>query len=78
MDQHFAERIALKEAASLAKMSVPQFIKLFKRVAGTTFVSYVTHVRLSHAVRLLKGSSLPLLKWQARLDLLTKVILIVV
>jgi AraC family transcriptional activator of mtrCDE len=58
VDQHFAERITLKEAASLAKMSVPQFIKLFKRVAGTTFVSYVTHVRLSHAVRLLKGSSL--------------------
>ena len=54
VDQHFAERIALKEAASLAKMSVPQFIKLFKRVAGTTFVSYVTHVRLSHAVRLLR------------------------
>jgi len=58
VDQHFAERIGLKEAAALAKMSVPQFIKLFKKVAGTTFVSYVTHVRLSRAVRLLKGSSL--------------------
>ena len=42
----------------MAKMSVPQFIKLFKKVAGTTFVSYVTHVRLARAVRLLKGSSL--------------------
>jgi AraC-like DNA-binding protein/mannose-6-phosphate isomerase-like protein (cupin superfamily) len=58
VDQHFAEQIALKQAASLAKMSVPQFIKLFKKVAGTTFVSYVTHVRLSRAVRLLKESSL--------------------
>ena len=58
VDQHFAERIALKQAASVAKMSVPQFIKLFKKVAGTTFVSYVTHVRLSRAVRLLKESSL--------------------
>ena len=58
VDQHFAEKIGLKEAAALAKMSVPQFIKLFKKVAGTTFVSYVTHVRLSRAVRLLKGSSL--------------------
>ena len=34
VDQHFAERITLKQAAALARMSVPQFIKLFKRVAG--------------------------------------------
>lgn len=58
VDRHFAERIALKDGAALAKMSMPQFIKLFKRVAGTTFVSYVNHVRLARAVRLLKESSL--------------------
>ena len=58
VEQHFADSIPLKRAASLARMSVPQFIKVFKKVAGTTFVSYVTHVRLSRAVRLLKESPL--------------------
>jgi len=55
---NFAEGLTLKKAASLANMSQPQFIKLFKRVAGMTLVSYLTHVRLSHAFRLLKESSL--------------------
>ena len=53
-----SEVITLKEAASLAKMSVPQFVRLFKRVAGMSFVTYLTHVRLSRAARLLKESSL--------------------
>jgi AraC-like DNA-binding protein/mannose-6-phosphate isomerase-like protein (cupin superfamily) len=56
--QNFAEGLTLKKGASLAAMSQPQFIKSFKRVAGMTLVSYVTHVRLSHAFRLLKESSL--------------------
>jgi two-component system response regulator YesN len=58
VSRNFAENLTLKQAAALASMSQPQFIKLFKRVAGMTFVSYVTHVRLSHAFRLLKESSL--------------------
>jgi AraC-like DNA-binding protein/mannose-6-phosphate isomerase-like protein (cupin superfamily) len=58
VEKHFANPITLTEASSLAKMSVPQFTKLFKNITGTTFVSYVTHVRLSRAVRLLKESSL--------------------
>jgi AraC-like DNA-binding protein len=55
---NYAQLITLKEAASLAKMSVPQFVRLFKSVAGMSFVPYVTHVRLSRAARLLKESSL--------------------
>ena len=39
-------------------MSVSQFVRLFKRVAGTSFVTYLTHVRLSRAIRLLKESCL--------------------
>ena len=58
VSQNFAENLTLKQGAALASISQPQFIKLFKRVAGMTFVSYVTHVRLSHALRLLKESSL--------------------
>jgi AraC-like DNA-binding protein len=58
VSKNFAENLTLKQGAALASISQPQFIKLFKRVAGMTFVSYVTHVRLSHAFRLLKESSL--------------------
>jgi AraC-like DNA-binding protein len=58
VSQNFAENLTLKHGAALASISQPQFIKLFKRVAGMTFVSYVTHIRLSHAFRLLKESSL--------------------
>jgi AraC-like DNA-binding protein len=53
-----AEPIKLNEAACLARMSVPQFVRLFKKVAGMSFVSYLIHVRLSRAVRLLKETSL--------------------
>ena len=53
-----SEAITLKVAASLAKTSVPQFVRLFMRVAGMSFVTYLTHVRLSRAARLLKESSL--------------------
>ena len=56
--QNYKEGLTLKKGASLANMSQPQFMKLFKRVAGMTLVNYVTHVRLSHAFRLLKDSSL--------------------
>jgi AraC-like DNA-binding protein len=56
--QNYTEGLTLKKGASLANMSQPQFIKLFKRVAGMTLVNYVTHVRLSHAFRLLRDSSL--------------------
>jgi AraC-like DNA-binding protein len=56
--QNYTDGLTLKKGASLANMSQPQFMKLFKRVAGMTLVNYVTHVRLSHAFRLLKDSSL--------------------
>ena len=56
--ENHAEPITLNEAACLAKMSVPQFVRLFKKVAGMSFVSYPIHVRLSRAVRLLKETSL--------------------
>jgi AraC-like DNA-binding protein len=54
VEANYAEPITLKEAACLAKMSVPQFVRLFKRMAGMSFVCYLLHVRLSRAVRLLK------------------------
>jgi len=58
ISSHYSETIKLSSGAALAKMSLPSFTRLFKKVAGMTFVSYVTHVRLSQALRLLKESSL--------------------
>jgi AraC-like DNA-binding protein/mannose-6-phosphate isomerase-like protein (cupin superfamily) len=58
ISSHYSEPITLNLGATLAKMSQPSFTRLFKKVAGMTFVSYVTHVRLSRAMRLLKESSL--------------------
>lgn len=51
---NYAEKISLDEASEIAGLSQPQFIRLFKQVAGMTFVAYMTHVRLSHAVQLLR------------------------
>ncbi|MGB7794549.1 MAG: AraC family transcriptional regulator [Terrimicrobiaceae bacterium] len=58
VERNYADSITLREAAVLAKMSVPQFVRRFRKVAGMSFVSYLTHVRLSRSVRLLKESSL--------------------
>ena len=55
---HYAEPMTLKQGASLTKMSLPQFMKLFKKIAGMTFVSYLTLVRLANAIPLLIESSL--------------------
>ncbi|MEA3163555.1 MAG: hypothetical protein QOE88_1373, partial [Verrucomicrobiota bacterium] len=58
ISSHYPEPITLNSGAELAKMSLPSFTRLFKKVAGMTFVSYVAHVRLSQALRLLKESCL--------------------
>jgi len=56
--KNYADRISLARAAALAGMSGPQFIKIFKKVAGMTFTSYVTHVRVTNGMRLLKETGL--------------------
>jgi AraC-like DNA-binding protein/mannose-6-phosphate isomerase-like protein (cupin superfamily) len=55
---HYAQPVTPNQAASMVNLRSPQFMKLFKKVAGMTFVSYVTLVRLSNAVPLLRETSL--------------------
>jgi xylan 1,4-beta-xylosidase len=55
---HYAQPVSPNQAASMVNLRSPQFMKLFKKVAGMTFVSYVTLVRLSNAVPLLRETSL--------------------
>jgi AraC-like DNA-binding protein len=48
-----APKATIRQAAQLANMSDSQFMKAFKRIAGMGFVAYRTHLRVSHAIRLL-------------------------
>jgi AraC-like DNA-binding protein len=56
--EQYAERLTVAQAAHLAGMSQPQFMKTFKRVAGMTLVAYLNHVRLANGSRLLRESDL--------------------
>jgi AraC-like DNA-binding protein len=55
--QNYAQRTTVHGAARLVNMSDSQFMKVFKRVAGMSFVAYLTHLRVSNARHLLLGSS---------------------
>jgi AraC-like DNA-binding protein len=50
---NYAEPISVAQAARLVNLSPPQFMKVFRKVAGMTFVSFLTRVRLTSAQRLL-------------------------
>ena len=56
--EHYAEKLSVAEAAALARMSAPQFMKTFKKVAGTTLIAYLNHVRLANGSRLLRETGL--------------------
>lgn len=56
--ENYAEPITVAEAASMAGMSEYRFMRFFKRATGMTFVTYLTHLRLSNAHRLLTETRL--------------------
>jgi AraC-like DNA-binding protein len=58
ISHHFSHKLAVSDAAHMVHMSLPQFMKTFKKVAGTTLVAYLNHVRLSTAARLLNETAL--------------------
>ncbi|HVV73101.1 MAG TPA: AraC family transcriptional regulator [Verrucomicrobiae bacterium] len=58
ISRHFSHKLSVSDAAHLVHMSQPQFMKTFKKVAGTTLVAYLNHVRLSSAARLLNETAL--------------------
>ncbi|MGH9672066.1 MAG: helix-turn-helix domain-containing protein [Bryobacteraceae bacterium] len=55
---HYAERISVADAAYICAMSETQFMKLFKKATGSTFVRYLTRLRLTQAARLLRDTDL--------------------
>lgn len=58
ISRHFPDKLSIRQAAVLAGMSQPQFMKTFKKVAGMTLVAYLNHVRLANAARLLRETDL--------------------
>ena len=65
--EHYAEKITVAEAASRCAMSESQFMKAFKKATNTTFIRYVTQIRLNQSLRLLRESALPISEIAARL-----------
>jgi AraC-like DNA-binding protein len=55
---NYAEKISVEQATQLVHMSQAQFMKVFKKVSGMTFVAHVTRVRINNALRLLRETDL--------------------
>ena len=53
IDQHFAERISLREASTIAGMSGSHFKRFFRQVTGQPFVTHLNRLRVAKAQGLL-------------------------
>jgi two-component system response regulator YesN len=62
LDLHYAEKINLDYAASLAGMNSAYFSRLFKKECGVGFVEFLTRLRMDQAKRLLETSDAKLLE----------------
>jgi AraC-like DNA-binding protein len=69
LQEQYARPISVADAARLVGMSDSRFMKFFKQATGTTFVNYLTHVRLGHACELLRDTDLAIGDIAARVGL---------
>ena len=51
-------RITVSDAAKMVGMSESRFMRYFRSASGMTFVSYLTHIRMNNATRLLRETDL--------------------
>jgi two-component system, response regulator YesN len=58
VDQHYTERLFLKELTADFYINLNYCCELFKRVKGCTFSEYITGLRMKKAAELLKSSSM--------------------
>jgi AraC-like DNA-binding protein len=58
LDESYAEKISVAQAASILGISESRFMRFFKQATGMTFVTYLTKVRLTAAFKLLKEQNL--------------------
>jgi len=54
MEQHFGEKLTVRQLAGTALLSVPQFDRKFRQLYGKSPFTYLTEVRVSKAKQLLK------------------------
>jgi AraC-like DNA-binding protein len=64
--QNYPERITIKQATQIVHMSQAQFMKVFKKVSGMTFIAHVTRVRIMKALQLLRETDLTVADIAAR------------
>lgn len=69
LQEHFASPLTIGQAARMVGMSESRFMRLFKRSTGTTLISYVAQLRLTHACELLRDTDLPISEIAARVGL---------
>lgn len=60
IDQHYAEKPALEQLASVAGVTPPYLIDLFRRHQGTTPIRYLRNVRAQAALRLIRHTDMSL------------------
>ncbi|MNI65389.1 Bifunctional transcriptional activator/DNA repair enzyme AdaA [compost metagenome] len=58
VEEHYAENITLESMAALLYMNPYYFSSFFKKHTGQNFKTFLTEVRLNHALRLLLQSDL--------------------
>lgn len=58
--EHYKEEISLKDIAGELMISESYLVKLFKVEMRTTFVEYMTKIRIGNSLKLLKKSSMPI------------------
>ena len=63
---NYAERISIEQATQLVHMSQAQFMKVFKKVSGMTFVAHVTRVRIANAMLLLRETDMTIAEIAAK------------
>jgi AraC-like DNA-binding protein len=62
IDSHFMEEITVEQMARMAGMSRSHFHAIFRSVAGSTLIDYVTRIRVRTAKRLLRESDAPIIQ----------------
>lgn len=59
LQDNFGEQLRLPDVAKKAGFSVPAFSRVFRHATGTSFLDYLRNVRVEHAKKLLRTTSLP-------------------
>jgi AraC-like DNA-binding protein len=59
--KHFLNPISLKEVAGVTRMSIPAFCRFFKRNIKKSYFDFIKEIRIGHACKLLRETSLPVL-----------------